>query len=82
MPRALYGSVAKHVNVLQLWLSLILSFSRANGHSGVVVAGCATKTPWSGTTSKPLAKGGLHCLANLRPACRACNAQKNARWPL
>ena len=31
---------------------------------------------------KPLAKGGVHCLANLRPACRSCNASKNAKWPL
>jgi len=29
---------------------------------------------------KPLAKGGAHVLANLRPACRSCNAKKNARW--
>lgn len=30
---------------------------------------------------KPLSKGGQHLLANLRPACRSCNASKNARWP-
>lgn len=30
---------------------------------------------------KPLSKGGSHCLANLRPACRSCNAQKQAKWP-
>lgn len=30
---------------------------------------------------KPLAKGGSHCLANLRPACRSCNCSKHARWP-
>lgn len=30
---------------------------------------------------KPLAKGGPHILANLRPACRACNGGKAARWP-
>ncbi len=27
----------------------------------------------------PLARGGLHCLANLRPACRACNLRKSAK---
>lgn len=31
---------------------------------------------------KPLAKGGYHCLANLRPACRHCNSSKQAKWPL
>jgi 5-methylcytosine-specific restriction endonuclease McrA len=31
---------------------------------------------------KPLVKGGWHCLSNLRPACRRCNASKNDRWPL
>lgn len=30
---------------------------------------------------KPLAKKGLHCLANLRPACEACNRSKGAKWP-
>lgn len=30
---------------------------------------------------KPLAKGGAHMLANLRPACASCNARKGARWP-
>ena len=30
---------------------------------------------------KPLAKGGAHMLSNLRPACRACNGGKAARWP-
>lgn len=27
----------------------------------------------------PLARGGLHILANLRPACRACNRRKSAK---
>lgn len=31
---------------------------------------------------KPLSRGGAHCLANLRPACRSCNARKNDQWPL
>lgn len=31
---------------------------------------------------KPLARGGWHALMNLRPACRSCNASKNAAWPL
>jgi 5-methylcytosine-specific restriction endonuclease McrA len=30
---------------------------------------------------KPLVKGGLHCLANLRPACGTCNRRKRDRWP-
>lgn len=30
---------------------------------------------------KPLAKGGAHMLANLRPACAGCNLGKGARWP-
>lgn len=30
---------------------------------------------------KPLAKGGAHLLANLRPACGPCNGSKKARWP-
>jgi 5-methylcytosine-specific restriction endonuclease McrA len=29
---------------------------------------------------KPLAKGGSHMLANLRPACAACNHRKRAHW--
>ena len=31
---------------------------------------------------KPLARGGWHCLANLRPACPSCNISKGAKWPL
>lgn len=30
---------------------------------------------------KPLAKGGLHTLSNLRPACGVCNSRKGDRWP-
>lgn len=30
---------------------------------------------------KPISAGGPHMLANLRPACRSCNASKNAQWP-
>lgn len=30
---------------------------------------------------KPLAKGGGHVLANLRPVCRSCNTRKRDRWP-
>lgn len=29
---------------------------------------------------KPLAAGGYHMLANLRPACRSCNSSKGAKW--
>lgn len=31
---------------------------------------------------KPLARGGAHIPANLRPACRFCNARKKDHWPL
>lgn len=30
---------------------------------------------------KPLSRGGAHMLANLRPACRACNLRKRDAWP-
>lgn len=30
---------------------------------------------------KPIKAGGPHILANLRPACRSCNASKNSAWP-
>lgn len=30
---------------------------------------------------KPLAKGGAHIPANLRPICARCNRRKSARWP-
>lgn len=29
---------------------------------------------------KPIAKGGPHILANLRPACTRCNSMKSAKW--
>lgn len=31
---------------------------------------------------KPVARGGRHLLANLRPICGHCNRRKSARWPL
>lgn len=31
---------------------------------------------------KPLAKGGAHVLANLRPICLPCNRRKSDKWPL
>lgn len=31
---------------------------------------------------QPLARGGAHTVANLRPACSPCNTRKNARWPM
>lgn len=30
---------------------------------------------------KPLALGGPHILANLRPSCGPCNRRKGAHWP-
>lgn len=30
---------------------------------------------------KPLSKGGLHALMNLRPACADCNVRKKDKWP-
>lgn len=29
---------------------------------------------------KPIAAGGQHILANLRPACLSCNSRKGAKW--
>lgn len=29
---------------------------------------------------KPLSRGGIHVLANLRPACVPCNSRKHAQW--
>jgi 5-methylcytosine-specific restriction endonuclease McrA len=31
---------------------------------------------------KPIAAGGSHILANLRPICGSCNQKKWATWPL
>lgn len=31
---------------------------------------------------KPLSKGGVDILANIRPACRSCNCRKQAKWPI
>lgn len=39
-----------------------------------------TPTDWDHV--KPIAKGGPHVLANLRPACGDCNRRKRDRWPL
>ena len=30
---------------------------------------------------KPIAKGGAHTLANVRPACAPCNQRKSDKWP-
>jgi 5-methylcytosine-specific restriction endonuclease McrA len=29
---------------------------------------------------KPLSKGGIHALSNMRPSCDHCNNTKHARW--
>ena len=31
---------------------------------------------------RPIAKGGDHSLANLRPACEPCNQRKQSSWPV
>lgn len=31
---------------------------------------------------KPVSKGGVDILANLRPCCRSCNSRKGNKWPL
>ena len=30
---------------------------------------------------KPINKGGMDCLSNIRPACGSCNKSKQDRWP-
>jgi 5-methylcytosine-specific restriction endonuclease McrA len=30
---------------------------------------------------KPINKGGMDCLSNIRPACESCNKSKQDRWP-
>lgn len=38
--------------------------------------------PWSEYDHvKPLAKGGVHIAANIRPICQDCNRSKKDRWP-
>lgn len=40
------------------------------------------EAPWEHLDHvKPLAAGGPHLLANLRPACAPCNLTKHAQWP-
>lgn len=31
---------------------------------------------------KPVSRGGLHCLSNIRPVCGPCNKRKTNKWPL
>lgn len=38
-------------------------------------------TPTEVDHVKPLAAGGLHGLANMRPICGPCNRRKSAKWP-
>ncbi|MFI5823750.1 HNH endonuclease [Streptomyces rishiriensis] len=40
------------------------------------------QTTLHGDHYKPIANGGDHGLANLRPLCGACNHRKQARWPI
>lgn len=62
------------------------SFTQAQLEARLAVFGASCwicrSVPWTEIDHvKPLSKGGPHILANLRPACRSCNARKNARWP-
>ena len=43
---------------------------------------CGAAGPLEADHVKPVSRGGLHVLANLRPACKSCNRSKHARWPL
>ena len=38
----------------------------------------ATWSSWDHV--KPVVRGGMDCLANLRPACTPCNSRKNGKW--
>jgi 5-methylcytosine-specific restriction endonuclease McrA len=43
---------------------------------------CGIETASEEDHVKPISKGGSHCLSNLRPICKSCNASKGGRWPL
>lgn len=49
---------------------------------GCWICGCALGEDFHVDHVKPLSRGGWHCLANLRPACPACNLSKGAKWPI
>lgn len=56
--------------------------ARLSMYAGCWICGCALGEHFHVDHVKPLARGGWHCLSNLRPACASCNVSKGAKWPL
>jgi 5-methylcytosine-specific restriction endonuclease McrA len=54
-------------------------YARLSMWSGCWVCGT---TPNRIDHVKPIAAGGAHILANLRPICEPCNLRKKAKWPV
>lgn len=55
---------------------------RLSMYAGCWICGCALGERFHVDHVKPLARGGWHCLSNLRPSCPSCNISKGAKWPL
>lgn len=55
---------------------------RLSMFAGCWMCGCALDGGFHVDHVKPLARGGWHCLSNLRPSCPTCNISKGAKWPL
>lgn len=56
--------------------------ARLSMYAGCWICGCALGERFHVDHVKPLARGGWHCLSNLRPSCPSCNISKGAKWPL
>lgn len=55
---------------------------RLSMFAGCWMCGCERDESFHIDHVKPLARGGWHCLSNLRPSCPTCNLSKGAKWPL